>query len=115
MDCQCYVNEHLKEILNLKTLKTEKINSKTFSNEKPAKFFDDVKIKVNGMKKDFPIEELIVLQICSPNTNQMVTRVSQVYPHLKNLRCLEQQLLSIDILIWTDFYHTFFTCEIIRG
>ena len=96
-------------------MKTEKINLKTFSNRKPAKFFDDVKIKVNDMKKDFVIEELVVLQICSPNTNQMVTRVSQIYPHLKNLRCLKQQLSSIDISIWTNFYHTFFTCEIIRG
>ena len=91
-------------------MKTEKINLKTFSNRKPAKFFDDVKIKVNGMKKDFVIEELVVLQICSPSTNQMVTWVSQIYPHLKSLRLansFDEQLLNFDILIWADFYHTF--------
>ena len=78
-----YVNEHLKEILNLKTLRTEKLILKTFGNEKPsAKLFDVVKIKLNGMKKDFVIEAIIVTQTCSPITNQMVIRVSQNYPPL---------------------------------
>ena len=82
-----YVNEHLKQILNLKTLRTEKLILKTFGNEKPSeKLFDVVKIKLNGVKKDFVIEALVVPQICSPITNQMVTRVSQNYSHLKNLR-----------------------------
>ena len=82
-----YVNEHLKQILNLKTLRTEKLILKTFGNEKPSeKLFDVVKIKLNGVKKDFVTEALVVPQICSPITNQMVTRVSQNYPHLKNLR-----------------------------
>ena len=48
-----YVNEHLKQILNLKTLRTEKLILKTFGNEKPTeKLFDVVKIKLNGVKKD---------------------------------------------------------------
>ena len=82
-----YVNEHLKEILNLKTLGTEKHILKIFGNEKSsAKLFDVVKIKLNGMKKDFVIEVLVAPQICSHITNQMVTRVSQNYPHLRNLR-----------------------------
>ena len=70
------------------------------------------------MKKDFVIEALVVPQICSPITNQMVTRVSQNYPHLKNLKLtdsFDEQLMNIDILIGTGFYHTFFTDEIIRG
>ena len=80
-------NEHLKEILNLKTLRTEKLILKTFGNEKPsAKLFDIVKIELNGMEKDFVIEALGVAQICSPITNQMVRRVSQNYLHLKNLK-----------------------------
>ena len=75
-----YVNEHLKEILNLKTLGTEKHILKIFGNEKSsAKLFDVVKIKLNGMKKDFVIEVLVVPQICSPITNQIVTRVSRVH------------------------------------
>ena len=114
-----YVNEHLKQILNLKTLRTEKLVLKTFGNEKPSeKLFDVVKIKLNGMKKDFVNEVLVIPQICSPITNQMGTWVSQNYPHLKNLRLadsFDEQLMNIDILIGTDFYHTFFTDEIIRG
>ena len=52
-----YVNEHLKQILNLKTLRTEKLILKTFSNEKPTeKLFDVVKIKLNGVKKDFVLK-----------------------------------------------------------
>ena len=114
-----YVNDHLKEILNLKTLETEKLILKIFGNEKSsAKLFDVVNIKLNGMKKDFVIEVLVVPQICSPITNQMVTRVSQNYPHLKNLRLadsFDEQLMNIDILIKIDFYHTFLSDEIIRG
>ena len=52
-----YVNEHLKQILNLKTLRTEKLILKTFDNEKPTeKLFDVVKIKLNGVKKDFVLK-----------------------------------------------------------
>ena len=114
------VNGHmLKEILNLKTLRTEKLNLKTFGNEKPSmKLFDVVKIKLNGTEKDFVLEALVVPQICAPITNQMVTQVSQNYPHLKNLKLadsFDEQLMDTDILIGTDFYHTFFTDEIIQG
>ena len=109
----------MKEILNLKTLRTEKLILKTFGNEKPsAKLFDVVKIKLNGMEKDLVIEVIVVPQICSPITNQMVTQVSQNYPHLKNLKLadsFDEQLMNIDILIGTDFYHTFFNNEIIWG
>ena len=48
----------------------------------------------------------------------MVTQVSQNYPHLKNLKLagsFDEQFMNKDILIGTDFYHTFFTDEIIRG
>ena len=103
----------------MKTFRTGKLILQTFGNEKSsAKLFDVVKIKLNGMEKDFVIEALVVPQICSPITNQMVTRVSQNYPHLKNLKLadsFDEQLMNIDILIGTDFYHTFFTDEIIRG
>ena len=52
-----YVNEHVKQILNLKTLRTEKLILKTFGNEKPTeKLFDVVKIKLNGVKKDFVLK-----------------------------------------------------------
>ena len=52
-----YVNEHWKQILNLKTLRTEKLILKTFGNEKPTeKLFDVVKIKLNGVKKDFVLK-----------------------------------------------------------
>ena len=75
-----YVNEHLKEILILKTLRTEKLVLKTFGNEKPAKLVDVAKIKLNGTEKDFVTEALVVPQICSPITNQMVAQVSQNSP-----------------------------------
>ena len=107
------VNGHmLKEILNLKTLRTEKLNLKTFGNEKPSmKLFDVVKIKLNGTEKDFVLEALVAPQICAPITNQMVTQVSQNYPHLKNLKLadsFDEQLMDTDILIGTDFYHIFY-------
>ena len=102
----------------MKTLRTEKLILKVSGNEKPsAKLFNVVKIKLNGMKKSFVIEAVVVSQICSPITNQMVTRVSQNYPYLKNLRLADsfnEQLINIHILIGTYFYHTFFTDEIIR-
>ena len=75
-----------------------------------------MKIKLNGVKKDFVIVlVLVVPQICSLFTNQMVTRVSQNYSHLKNLRLadsFDEQLMNsmnIDILIGTDFLpHVFY-------
>ena len=114
-----YVNEHLKEILNLKNLRTEKLILKTFGNEKlSAKLFDVVKIKLNVIKKEFVIEMLVVPQICSPITNQMVARVSQNDPDFKNLRLVDsfhEQIVNIDIFIGTDFYDTIFNGEKIRG
>ena len=57
-----------------------------------------MKIKLNGVKKDFVIVLVLgVPQICSLLTNQMVTRVSQNYPHLKNLRLadsFDEQLMN---------------------
>ena len=48
----------------------------------------------------------------------MFTRVSQNYPHWKNLKLadsFDEQLMNIDILTRTDFYDTFLTDEIIQG
>ena len=70
------------------------------------------------MKKSFVIAALVVPQIYSTITNQMVARVPQNYPHLKNARLADsfpEQLMSIDRLIVTNFCHTFFTDEIKRG
>ena len=77
-----------------------------------------MKIKLNGMKKSFVIAALVVPQIYSTITNQMVARVPQNYPHLKNARLADsfpEQLMSIDRLIVTNFCHAFFTDEIKRG
>ena len=77
-----------------------------------------MKIKLNGIKKDFVIDALVPPQIFSPVTNQMVTWVPQNYPHLKNLRLadsFDKQPMHIDFLIGTDFHSTFFTDEILRG
>ena len=77
-----------------------------------------MKIKLNGIKKDFVIDALVLPQIFSPVTNQMVTWVPQNYPHLKNLRLadsFDKQPMHIDFLIGTDFHSTFFTDEILRG
>ena len=66
----------------------------------------------------FVSEALVVPQIYSPITNQIFTRVSQNYLHLKNLKLADsfhEQLMNIDILTRTDFYHTFLPDEIIRG
>ena len=79
----------------MKTLRTEKLILKVSGNEKPsAKLFNVVKIKLNGMKKSFVIEAVVVSQICSPITNQMVTRVSQNYPYLKNLRLADSFIVE---------------------
>ena len=70
------------------------------------------------MEKALVIEVIVVPEICSPITNQMVTQVSQNYPHLKNLKLadiFDEQFMNIHILIGTDFYHKFFTDEIMRG
>ena len=61
-----YVNEHLKENLNLKTLKTKKLILKTFVNKEiSVKYFNFAKMKLNGIKKSFVLETLVKTQICA--------------------------------------------------
>ena len=51
-----------------------------------VKLFDVLKIQLNGMKKIFVIEALVVPQISSPITNQTFAYVSQNYSHLRSSR-----------------------------
>ena len=114
-----YISNYVQEKLNLEPLRNEKLILKTFGNDNPvARIFDVVKLKLHGIKKNFVIEALVVPTICSPLTNQKIASVSQSYPHLKNLKLADpftDETMNIDILVGTDFYHTFFTDEVIRG
>ena len=61
-----YINEYFKEMLNLKTLKTKNLILKTFGNkETSVKYFNFTKIKLNGVRKIFVLEALVLMQICS--------------------------------------------------
>ena len=62
-----YVNEYLKETLNLKTLKFKILILKTFVNKEiSVKYLDFAKIELNGIKKNFVFEVLVITEICVP-------------------------------------------------
>ena len=62
-----YVNEYLKETLNLKTLKFKILILKTFVNKEiSVKYRDFAKIELNGIKKNFVFEVLVITEIYVP-------------------------------------------------
>ena len=56
--------------------------------------------------------------VCTPLSNQQCNKTVNVFPHFRNLKFadnINEQNKKIDLLIGADYYHKFFTDEIIRG
>ena len=80
-----YVNEYFKEMLNLKTLKTKNLILKTFGNkETSVKYFNFTKIKLNGVRKNFVLEGIVLTQICSELILDCYTGITEL-PSLKTI------------------------------
>ena len=106
----------MKELLNLKGIRKEKLLINTFSEKSSfLKEFHIVKIKLKGIR-DFIIEAACTPSVCTPLSNQQCHKV--VFPHFRNLKFADniaEQNKKIDLLIGPYYYHNFFTDEIIRG
>ena len=75
------LNENVKELLNLKSIRKEKLLIKTFSEKSSfLKEFDIVKIKLKG------IRDSIIEAVCTPHSNQQCNKVAYVFPHFRNLK-----------------------------
>ena len=113
-----FLNENVKERLNLKSIGKEKLLINTLS-EKTSflKEFDIMKIKLKSIG-DFIIDSVCIPSVCTPLSNQQCNKVDNVFPHFRNLKFadnINEQNKKIDLLIGADYYHKFFTGKIIRG
>ena len=78
-----------------------------------------MKITLKGIR-DFITEAVCIPSVCTPLSNQQCNKVdnANVFPHFKNLKfadSINKQNKKNDLLISADYYHKFFTDEIIRG
>ena len=114
---QSYITESLRSRLQLKSLKTEKLNLNTFGESKFKKqSCDVVKLQLRKSEHNDPITiaALTFPVICSP----LPAKVCTSYAHLDGLELADEPCSSggsIDLLIGSDYYWNFVTGETKRG
>ena len=113
-----FLNKNMKELLNLKSIRKEKLLINTFSEKNSfLKEFDILKIKLKGIR-DLINEAVCIPSVCTLLCNHQCNKVVGVFPHFRNLNFadnINEQNKKIDLLIDADYYLKFFTDEIIRG
>ena len=98
-----YITQNLREKLNLKTIRTERIILKTFGqSDSVMNEFDVVQIRVkNPLRGDFVyLEVLCVPFLCSPLTKQTISSANQQFPKLKGLTLADFDFESPNFLAW---------------
>lgn len=109
--------DSLQSRLQLKSLKTEKLNLNTFGESKFKKqSCDVVNFQLRKSKHDDPITiaALTFLVICSPSPVKVCTS----YAHVDGLEFADEPCISgrsIDSLFGSDYYWNFVTRETKRG
>ena len=112
-----YITDSLRSWLQLKSLKTEKLNLNTFGESKFKKqSCDVVYMQLRKSEHDDPITiaALTFPVICSP----LPAKVCTSYAHLDGLELADEPDSSggsIDLLIGSDYYWNFVTEETKRG
>ena len=112
-----YITNSLRSRLQLKSLKTEKLNLNTFGESKFKKqSCDVVNLQLRKSEHDDPItiSALIFPVICSP----LPAKVCTSYAHLDGLELADEPCSSgssIDLLTGSDYYWNFVTGETKRG
>ena len=112
-----YITDSLRSRLQLKSLKTEKLNLNTFGESKFKKqSCDVVNLQLRKSEHDDPItiSALIFPVICSP----LPAKVCTSYAHLDGLELTDEPCSSgssIDLLTGSDYYWNFVTGETKRG
>ena len=116
-----YVSINVRNKLNLKTIRQEKLIIKTFGDDASNKVrtLDVVAIKVKhkDTNKYTLVEALCVPKICSPLKGQYIKEGSKS-PELQGLSLADRnddgQVLPIGVLIGIDYYFKFFTGKTIH-
>lgn len=112
-----YITDSLRSRLQLKSLKTEKLNLNTFGESKFKKqSCDVVNLQLRKSEHDDPItiSALTFPVICSP----LPAKVCTSYAHLDGLELADEPCSSgssTDLLIGSDYYWNFGTGETKRG
>lgn len=116
-----YVTSHLRDQLNLPTIRKESLRIKTFgAAEAQNTSCDVVELGVvteeNEMLK---LTALVVPFICNPLTSQPINYAAQSYDHLIGLKLADSaetsDVLEIDLLIGSDSYWKMVTGRVVRG
>ena len=119
-----YVTVDVKNALSLPIVGKDKLLIKTFGDESPkVRDCEIVQFSVgckNG--EEIVMQAYVVPVICTPISNQVISRAVKHYEHLRGLDLadfVEEDELnidrSVDILIGADFYWRFVTGRIVQG
>ena len=119
---QCsYISEHLKNVLNLLTVRTDQLIIKTFgSQSEKLTHCDLVNVCISNIEGGLftYLNAYTVPFICSPLSNQLITVAQDSYPHLQGLQLADSSHrkldLEVDCLIGADHYWSFMTNEVKR-
>ena len=117
-----YISEKVRARLQLKAIRSEKVIIKTFGQGSDSKVtrLDVVQFKVrdNSDSGFTLIEALCVPTICSPLTNQFISKARNL-KEFKDLQFADHEgnstNLPVGILIGVDYYHTFMTGKVVRS
>ena len=118
-----YISENVRNKLNLKTIRAQKLVIKTFGNDHNSvvKTLDVVQVKIghsNANDDCTLIEAYCVQFICSPLKNQCINKAKGL-EQFKTLKLADSNLegtdLPIGILIGADHYHKFFTGRTVQS
>ena len=110
-----YISPRACELLKLETL-----NIKTFGGHHSTKPLNQVRFCVKDVSgNESMYVTAFVSDICQPLTGQTINCATKNYNHLKHLRLADEKPdccdLSVDVLIGTDHYWSFFNNSIIKG
>ena len=117
-----YVSSQLKDLLNLRVIRSEKLMIKTFGAEEgKIQDCEVVQLCLQGLHNDLSVyvTAYVVPVICAPLQNQAIELAYQSYPHLNGLRLADEPSeipdLEMDVLIGSDNYWNLVTGEVKRG
>ena len=118
-----YISEKVRNRLNLKAVRSEKVIIKTFGQGEESKVqkFDIVQFKIkNKFNSNFiVVEALCVPSICSPLTNQCMesVRKCQEFSEFEFADYEDQSSADrpVGISVGIDYYHAFMTGRVVRS
>lgn len=116
-----YVTDHLRNQLNLPTIRSEFLKIKTFGTHEPRAVNCDV-VELNLIVEEdntLSLSALVIPFICNPLTSQPINQLKNMHEHLVDLDLADAaehpDALEVDVLVGSDSYWKLVTGRIIRG